>query len=172
MAKVRWGLIGATVIGREWMIAAIREAGGEIVVVMSTDAARGRAYADEFGIPKAVEAYPICFDQLEAVYSRRPTNGIAPIRSRRRRPAFMSCARSRSRPAWPTRARWSRPASGWRRARDQPSLAERRGRGRCGNHSPGASADRWPPVSFMRATCPSICTAGDSVIPWRALAPS
>ncbi len=25
MAKVRWGLIGATVIGPEWMIAAIRE---------------------------------------------------------------------------------------------------------------------------------------------------
>ena len=25
MAKVRWGLIGATVIGREWMIDAIHE---------------------------------------------------------------------------------------------------------------------------------------------------
>jgi 1,5-anhydro-D-fructose reductase (1,5-anhydro-D-mannitol-forming) len=28
MAKVRWGLIGATVIDREWMIDAIRQAGG------------------------------------------------------------------------------------------------------------------------------------------------
>ena len=60
MAKVRWGLIGATVIGREWMIAAIRDAGGDIVAVMSTDAERGRAYADEFGIPKAVSSLPSC----------------------------------------------------------------------------------------------------------------
>jgi 1,5-anhydro-D-fructose reductase (1,5-anhydro-D-mannitol-forming) len=54
MPAARWGLIGATVIGREWMIAAIREAGGEIVAVMSTDPARAAAYAEEFGIPRAV----------------------------------------------------------------------------------------------------------------------
>ena len=42
MAKarpVRWGLIGASTIAKEWMIGAIREAGGEIVSVMSSDAA-------------------------------------------------------------------------------------------------------------------------------------
>src|SRR5579871_728837 len=69
MAKIRWGLIGATVIGREWMIAAIREAGGDIVAVMSTDQARGRAYADEFGIPQAVTSLPDMFATgVDAVY--------------------------------------------------------------------------------------------------------
>jgi len=69
MAKVRWGLIGATVIGREWMIDAIRQAGGDIVAVMSTDPARGRAYADEFGIPLSVAGLPELFSRgVEAVY--------------------------------------------------------------------------------------------------------
>jgi 1,5-anhydro-D-fructose reductase (1,5-anhydro-D-mannitol-forming) len=69
MADVRWGLIGATMIGREWMIDAIRKAGGDIVGVMSTDGARGRAYADEFGIPKAVGSLPELFASgVEVVY--------------------------------------------------------------------------------------------------------
>jgi 1,5-anhydro-D-fructose reductase (1,5-anhydro-D-mannitol-forming) len=69
MAKVRWGLIGATVIGREWMIDAIRQAGGDIVAVMSTDPARGRAYAHEFGIPQSVSGTPGLFSaEVEAVY--------------------------------------------------------------------------------------------------------
>jgi len=83
MAKVRWGLIGATVIGREWMIDAIRQAGGDIVAVMSTDPARGRAYANEFGIPKAVGSLPELFSAgVEAVYisttnERHPAETIA-----------------------------------------------------------------------------------------------
>ena len=69
MANVRWGLIGATVIGREWMIDAIRQAGGDIVAVMSADPARGRAYADEFGIQKAVSSLAELFSSgVEAVY--------------------------------------------------------------------------------------------------------
>ena len=69
MANVRWGLIGATVIGREWMIAAIRDAGGDIAAVMSTDSARGRAYANEFGIPKAVCSLQELFASgVKAVY--------------------------------------------------------------------------------------------------------
>ncbi len=51
---VRWGLIGASTIAREWVIDAIRAAGGDVVSVMSTNAERGRAYAAENGIPKAV----------------------------------------------------------------------------------------------------------------------
>jgi 1,5-anhydro-D-fructose reductase (1,5-anhydro-D-mannitol-forming) len=67
--KIRWGPIGATVIGREWMIAAIREAGGDVVAVMSTDRARGRAYADEFRIPQAVTSLPDLFAAgIDAVY--------------------------------------------------------------------------------------------------------
>ncbi|MEO8668648.1 MAG: Gfo/Idh/MocA family oxidoreductase, partial [Bauldia sp.] len=69
MAAIRWGLIGATVIGREWMINAIRAAGGEIVAVMSTDAARGRAYAEEFGIPRSVTTVPeLLASGIDAVY--------------------------------------------------------------------------------------------------------
>src|SRR3712207_4397066 len=69
MPAVRWGLIGATVIGREWMINAIREAGGEICAVMSTDSERGRVYANEFGIPLAVTSLPGLFAAgIDAVY--------------------------------------------------------------------------------------------------------
>jgi 1,5-anhydro-D-fructose reductase (1,5-anhydro-D-mannitol-forming) len=69
MPSVQWGLIGATVIGREWMIAAIRAAGGEIAAVMSTDAARGVAYAREFGIPLSVTSLQNLFASgVDAVY--------------------------------------------------------------------------------------------------------
>ncbi|AOF90627.1 Gfo/Idh/MocA family oxidoreductase [Sinorhizobium sp. RAC02] len=50
----RWGLIGASTIAKEWVIGAIRATGGEIVSVMSTNAERGRAYADAQGIAKSV----------------------------------------------------------------------------------------------------------------------
>ena len=46
MPATRWSLIGATTIAREWMVNAIRETGGEIVNVMSRDAARGRAFVN------------------------------------------------------------------------------------------------------------------------------
>jgi 1,5-anhydro-D-fructose reductase (1,5-anhydro-D-mannitol-forming) len=51
---IRWGLIGASTIAREWMIGAIRAAGGEVVSVMSSSAERGEAYAAENGIGRAV----------------------------------------------------------------------------------------------------------------------
>ncbi|ASP53054.1 1,5-anhydro-D-fructose reductase [Sinorhizobium meliloti] len=51
---IRWGLIGASTIAREWVIGAIRAAGGEVVSVMSSSAGRGEAYAAENGIAKAV----------------------------------------------------------------------------------------------------------------------
>ena len=50
----RWGLIGASTIAKEWVIGAMRATGGEIVSVMSTNAERGRAYADAQGIAKSV----------------------------------------------------------------------------------------------------------------------
>ena len=50
----RWGLIGASTIAHEWVIDAIRAVGGEIVSVMSASAERGREYADDHGIAKAV----------------------------------------------------------------------------------------------------------------------
>ncbi len=51
---IRWGLIGASTIAREWVIGAIRAAGGDVVSVMSSSAERGEAYAAENGIAKAV----------------------------------------------------------------------------------------------------------------------
>lgn len=51
---IRWGLIGASTIAHEWVIGAIRAAGGEAVSVMSSSEERGQAYAAENGIPKAV----------------------------------------------------------------------------------------------------------------------
>jgi 1,5-anhydro-D-fructose reductase (1,5-anhydro-D-mannitol-forming) len=51
---IRWGLIGASTIAREWVIGAIRAAGGDVVSVMSSSAERGEAYAAENGIVKAV----------------------------------------------------------------------------------------------------------------------
>jgi 1,5-anhydro-D-fructose reductase (1,5-anhydro-D-mannitol-forming) len=48
---LRWGIVGATTISKEWMIDAIRANGGEIVGLLSSDAARGKAYAEAQGIP-------------------------------------------------------------------------------------------------------------------------
>jgi hypothetical protein len=59
----------ARVIGREWMIEAIRMSGGDIVAVMSTNPARGRACADEFGIATAAGSPPELFSSgVESVY--------------------------------------------------------------------------------------------------------
>ncbi|HLJ71936.1 MAG TPA: Gfo/Idh/MocA family oxidoreductase, partial [Roseiarcus sp.] len=66
--KVRWGLIGATTIAREWMIAAIRAVGGEIAGVMSSNAERGQKYAAEFGVPLATTSLDKLFEACDAVY--------------------------------------------------------------------------------------------------------
>jgi 1,5-anhydro-D-fructose reductase (1,5-anhydro-D-mannitol-forming) len=67
-SPVRWGLIGATTISREWMIAAIRAAGGEIAGVMSANPDRGRKYAAEFSIPLATTSLDELLENCEAVY--------------------------------------------------------------------------------------------------------
>lgn len=67
---VRWGLIGASTIAREWVIGAIRATGGEVVSVMSTDAERGRKYAAENGIARSVtsETDLVGDPDIDAVY--------------------------------------------------------------------------------------------------------
>ncbi|WFU08371.1 Gfo/Idh/MocA family oxidoreductase [Rhizobium sp. CB3090] len=67
---VKWGLIGASTIAREWMIGAIRATGGDVVSVMSTDAERGQAYAAENGIAKSVTdvADLVSDPDVDAVY--------------------------------------------------------------------------------------------------------
>jgi 1,5-anhydro-D-fructose reductase (1,5-anhydro-D-mannitol-forming) len=68
---LKWGLIGASTIGREWMVAAIgAQPDSTVAVVASSSAERARRYADELGIPMA---YPSVADLLaeraiDAVY--------------------------------------------------------------------------------------------------------
>jgi 1,5-anhydro-D-fructose reductase (1,5-anhydro-D-mannitol-forming) len=52
-AKPGWGLIGASTIAKEHMIGAIRAQGGEVAAVMSSDPARGQAYATANGIARS-----------------------------------------------------------------------------------------------------------------------
>jgi 1,5-anhydro-D-fructose reductase (1,5-anhydro-D-mannitol-forming) len=67
--SVRWGLIGASTIAREWVIGAIRANGGEIVSVMSSDAGRAEAYARENGIAKGVTGLDALLGSgVDAVY--------------------------------------------------------------------------------------------------------
>ncbi|MCX8506001.1 MAG: Gfo/Idh/MocA family oxidoreductase [Alphaproteobacteria bacterium] len=54
MTKIRWGLIGASTIARQNMVAAITDhADGIITAVMSSNEARGKKFATEFAIPQS-----------------------------------------------------------------------------------------------------------------------
>ena len=56
-AALGWGLIGASTIAREWVIDAIRaQPGNEVLVVMSSDAARAMTYAHAQGIPASTSS--------------------------------------------------------------------------------------------------------------------
>jgi 1,5-anhydro-D-fructose reductase (1,5-anhydro-D-mannitol-forming) len=51
---LRWGLIGASTIGREWMVPAIgAQPDSMVAAVASSSPERARRYADELGIPNA-----------------------------------------------------------------------------------------------------------------------
>lgn len=66
---MRWGLIGASTIAREWMVGAIRANQGDVVGVMSTDAQRAADFAAPLEIPNAVTSLEALFDlNLDAVY--------------------------------------------------------------------------------------------------------
>jgi predicted dehydrogenase len=145
MANVRWGLIGATVIGREWMIAAIGEAAGNIVVVMSTDSARGRAYAHESRIPKAVGSLPELFASgVEAVYvsttnERHRAETIAAAEAGAHVLCEKPLARASATPT-PWLACAVAPASCWRPTTTCATVPSRM---RCGKQStPAAAAGR------------------------------
>jgi 1,5-anhydro-D-fructose reductase (1,5-anhydro-D-mannitol-forming) len=72
MAKaLRWGLIGASTIAREWMIGAIRaQAGNEVVAVMSSDPVRAKQYAEANNIRTAYDSVDalLADPQVDAVY--------------------------------------------------------------------------------------------------------
>ena len=67
---VRWGLIGASTIARQFMIDAIRAGGdGEVSAVMSSSPQRAQAYARENGIPAAFSSLDeLLSADIDAVY--------------------------------------------------------------------------------------------------------
>jgi 1,5-anhydro-D-fructose reductase (1,5-anhydro-D-mannitol-forming) len=67
---VRWGLIGASTIARQFMIGAIRAEGeGEVAAVMSSSPERATAYAAEHGIPAAFSTLDgLLGADIDAVY--------------------------------------------------------------------------------------------------------
>jgi 1,5-anhydro-D-fructose reductase (1,5-anhydro-D-mannitol-forming) len=69
MNGVRWGLIGASTIAREWVVDAIRAAGGEVVSVLSSDPERANRFAEENRIAGAVTSLDALLGGgVEAVY--------------------------------------------------------------------------------------------------------
>jgi 1,5-anhydro-D-fructose reductase (1,5-anhydro-D-mannitol-forming) len=68
MKQLRWGLVGASTIAREWMIGAIRATGGEIASLLSSDAARGKAFAEANGIGHATTKLDDVLERSDAVY--------------------------------------------------------------------------------------------------------
>ncbi|WP_163265733.1 Gfo/Idh/MocA family protein [Chelativorans alearense] len=67
---VKWGLIGASTIARQFMISAIRrQPDGEVVAVMSSSAERAEAYARENDIPRHFnDLDALLASDIDAVY--------------------------------------------------------------------------------------------------------
>ena len=71
--KLGWGLIGASRFAADQMIGALRaQDGSEIVAVMSSDSARGAAFAREHGIERSCGDLDslLADPDLDAVYIR------------------------------------------------------------------------------------------------------
>src|ERR1700755_1947571 len=71
---MRWGILSTANIGRK-LIAGGRDAGVELVAVGSRDEVRGRAFADEFGIPRVHGSYEalLADDGVDAIYTPPPS---------------------------------------------------------------------------------------------------
>ena len=174
MAKVRWGLIGATVIGREWMIDALRQAGGDIVAVMSTVRARPRirqrVWHTEGRRQPAGAVLRGRGGGLHLNYQRAAPGGNDRGGGGRRPRPVREAARDQ--PGGRTRHGRGQQA---RRdhARDQPSPQERRSGGRDEDHDRrGANRPPLSHGSFTQAICRSICMVGACAIRRRAQARS
>jgi 1,5-anhydro-D-fructose reductase (1,5-anhydro-D-mannitol-forming) len=70
MTKLRWGLIGASTIAAEHMIAAFRANGGEVTAVMSASTERAAAYAKTHGIAHSTSSLDdlVRSTEVDAVY--------------------------------------------------------------------------------------------------------
>jgi predicted dehydrogenase len=78
MAPVRWGVLGTAKIAIP-LIEGVREAAGDaqVTAVASRDAATARAYAEQHGVPRAIEGYDalLADPEIDAVYICLP-NGM------------------------------------------------------------------------------------------------
>src|ERR1700755_2024278 len=72
---MRWGILSTANIGRK-LIAGARVAGVELVAVASRDEARGRAFADEHGIPRVHGSYEalLADGDVDAIYNPLPNS--------------------------------------------------------------------------------------------------
>jgi len=72
---MRWGIVSTANINAK-LIAGARDAGVELLAVGSRDAARGAAFAEEFGIPRVHGSYEalLADDDVEAVYNPLPNS--------------------------------------------------------------------------------------------------
>src|SRR5215207_472931 len=68
---LQWGVIGASTIGREWMVPAISaQPDSMVAAVTSSNLERGRRYAEDLGIPKAYSSVDdlLADPAIDAVY--------------------------------------------------------------------------------------------------------
>lgn len=75
--KVSWGVLSTANIGRAAVIPAIQASkNGELVAVASRDLARGEAFADRLGIPKAYGSYEALLEDgdIDAIYIPLPNS--------------------------------------------------------------------------------------------------
>jgi 1,5-anhydro-D-fructose reductase (1,5-anhydro-D-mannitol-forming) len=66
-----WGLIGASTVARQYMVAAINaQPNGRVVAIASSDPVRGQRFATEHGIPRAYQSVDalLADRQVDAVY--------------------------------------------------------------------------------------------------------
>ena len=126
---VRWGLIGASTIAKQFMINAIRsQPDGEIVSVMSSKAERAAAYAQENGIPKGVASLDaLLASGIDAVYIST-TNELHLEQAVGRRQGGQTCA--------------VREASRVEHGRCAQDRCRLQGRRRCACHQPPSTQCR------------------------------
>lgn len=80
MTGLRWGVVGTANIARAQFLPALRESGGEAVVVGSRDAGRAAQFASAHGVGRGVDSYEAVLEDptVEAVYVPLPNPLHAP----------------------------------------------------------------------------------------------
>lgn len=76
MDKLRWGVVGAARIAREQVIPAIRRVEAGEVLAVSSASGRGRAYAQELGMPRAYDSHEelLADKDIDCVYVALPNS--------------------------------------------------------------------------------------------------